>query len=89
MNEWESNYARLNEWVLRTESLIDVSPGSTHRSTFDELSVDEQLILWEDLETELSANEQVCEEAMKNAQELIKLMKLGKSSKSIVGTKTF
>jgi len=54
---------------LRTENLVDVSPGSM--CTFDELSVDEQLILWEDLEAELLANEEVYEQATKDSKELI------------------
>lgn len=66
----------MNEWVLRTEGLVDVSPGSM--CTFDELSVDEQLILWEDLETEMTANEDVYEQAVKDSKELVKFLKLGK-----------
>jgi hypothetical protein len=76
MNEWESSSARINEWVLRTESLVDVSPDSM--CTFDELSVDEQLILWEDLEAELAPNEEVYKQAMKDSNELIKFIKMGK-----------
>jgi hypothetical protein len=75
MNEWENSYARINEWVLRTESLVDASPGSM--CTFDELSVDEQLILWEDLETEMNLNQEIYEQSLKDSKELIQCMKLG------------
>ncbi len=76
MNEWETNYSRVNELVLRTEGLITQTPGSM--CTFDELSVDEQLILWEDLETEMTANQQVYEQAVADSKELVKFLKLGK-----------
>jgi len=55
MNEYETSYGSINDWVQRTESLIEVIPGS-QSTTFDELSVDEQLILWEDLELEVSCS---------------------------------
>lgn len=76
MNEWENNYSRVNEWVLRTEGLVDASPPSM--CTFDDLSVDEQLMLWEDLETEMTGNEEVYEQALNDSKELIKFLKLGK-----------
>ncbi|XP_035715809.1 dystrophin isoform X4 [Folsomia candida] len=74
MNEWENNYSRVNEWVLRTEGLVDASPPSM--CTFDDLSVDEQLMLWEDLETEMTGNEEVYEQALNDSKELIKFLKL-------------
>lgn len=74
MNEWESSYGQVKEWVARTESLIEVSPGS-QSTTFDELSVDEQLILWEDLSNELTTNEPIYQQALKDSQALIENMK--------------
>ncbi|CAL8109930.1 unnamed protein product [Orchesella dallaii] len=74
MNEWESSHSRVNEWLERTENLVESSGGST--CTFDELSVDEQLILWEDLESELTANEEVFAKAVSDSNSLIAVMRM-------------
>jgi len=80
MNEWENSHAKIDEWVTRTQGLIDMGSGSM--STFDDLSVDEQHILWEDLETEMQANKETYEQALKDSKELIKYMKMGKDDLS-------
>lgn len=80
MNDWETNYAKTAEWMSRTEGLVDFGPGSM--CTFDELSVDEQLILWEDLETERAANIEVYEQAVKDSKELIKILKMDSQDSS-------
>lgn len=75
MNDWDTSHSRVNEWLQRTENLVDSSNGNT--CTFDELSVDEQLILWEDLESELVANEEVYKKAMEDSNSLINVMRMG------------
>lgn len=78
MNDWESSQATVNEWLQRTENLVETSHGST--CTFDELSVDEQLILWEDLESELTSNEEVFKKAVSDSNSLINVMRMGKQT---------
>lgn len=75
MNDWEASHSRVNEWLQRTENLVESSNGST--CTFDELSVDEQLILWEDLEAELTSNEDVFKKAQEDSTSLINVMRMG------------
>jgi len=75
MNEYDSSLKKVNEWILRTEGLVDSADGNC---TFDELSVDEQLILWEDLEAELAENEQCYASAMADSATLIKHLKKGR-----------
>lgn len=74
-NDWEASHSTVNEWLQRTENLVASSSGNT--CTFDELSVDEQLILWEDLEAELNANEEIYKKAVADSNALINVMRLG------------
>lgn len=74
-NDWEASHSTVNEWLQRTENLVESTCGNT--CTFDELSVDEQLILWEDLEAELTSNEEIYKKAVSDSNALINVMRLG------------